>query len=81
MKLEGKNIGFVMTGSFCTFKQTIEQLKKIIEEKANIIPIMSYNAYNLDTKFGKASDFINNIKKITREGNNSYNTRSGTNWP
>lgn len=81
MKLKGKRIGFVMTGSFCMFKNTIEQLKKIVEEEAEIIPIMSYNAYNLDTKFGKASDFINNIKKITREGNNSYNTRSGTNWP
>lgn len=66
MKLEGKNIGFVMTGSFCTFRQTIEQLKKIIEEKANVIPIMSYNAYELDTKFGLAKDFINEIENITR---------------
>ena len=26
---------------------------------------MSYNAYNLDTKFGKAEDFINEIEEIT----------------
>lgn len=79
MKLEGKRVGFVMTGSFCTFRKTIEQLEKIIEEKAEILPIMSYNAYNLDTKFGKAKDFIDEIEKITRERNNSYNTRSRTN--
>ena len=65
MELEGKKIGFVMTGSFCTFKKTIEVLKKIIQKKAEVLPIMSYNAYNLDTKFGKAQDFINEIEKIT----------------
>lgn len=54
-----------MTGSFCTFKKTIEQLKKIIAEKAEVLPIMSYNAYNLDTKFGKAQDFIDEIENIT----------------
>lgn len=65
MKLEGKKVGFVMTGSFCTFKSTIPQIKRIIEEKAEVIPIMSFNAYNLDTKFGKAQDFIDEIEKIT----------------
>lgn len=80
MKLEGKRIGFVMTGSFCTFKKTIEQLKKIVAEKAEVIPVMSYNAYNLDTKFGIAKDFIDEIQKITRQGNYPYNSRSRRNW-
>ncbi len=65
MNLEGKKVGFVMTGSFCTFRKTIEQLKKIIAEKAEVLPIMSYNAYEMDTKFGKAQDFINEIESIT----------------
>lgn len=30
-----------------------------------MIPIMSYNSYNLDTKFGKAKDFIQEIEEIT----------------
>lgn len=67
MKLEGKKVGFVMTGSFCTFKKTIEELKKILEEKAEVLPVMSYNAYNLDTKFGKAKDFIDEIENLTRK--------------
>lgn len=66
MKLEEKRVGFVMTGSFGTFKKSIELLEKIIKERAEVIPIMSYNAYNLDTKFGKAKDFINQIEKLTR---------------
>ena len=28
---------------------------------------MSFNSYNLDTKFGKAEDFINEIKEITEK--------------
>lgn len=80
MKLEEKRIGFVMTGSFCTFRKTIEQLQKIIDEKAEIIPVMSYNAYNLDTKFGKAKDFIDEIERMTRQTNNSYHSRGRANW-
>lgn len=65
MNLEGKKVGLIMTGSFCTFKKTVEQVKKIISEKAEVLPIMSYNAYNMDTKFGKAQDFIDDIERIT----------------
>ena len=64
LKLEGKKIGFAFTGSFCTFKKVIEELKNIKKEKADIIPIMSFNSYNLDTKFGKAEDYINEIKEV-----------------
>ncbi len=66
MELYGKKIGFVLTGSFCTFKKTIPKMKELIEkEGADIIPIMSYNSYNLDTKFGKAEDFKKEIEDIT----------------
>lgn len=65
MKLKDKKVGFVLTGSFCTFKNTIIQMENIIKEGAEVIPIMSYNAYQLDTKFGEASDFITQIEEIT----------------
>ncbi len=65
MDIINKNIGFALTGSFCTFKKTIPYIKELIKLKANVIPIMSFNSYNLDTKFGKAKDFINEIEKIT----------------
>ena len=67
MKLEGKKVGFAFTGSFCTFKAVIEELKKIKNEKADILPIMSYNSYNLDTKFGKAQEYIDQVKDITEK--------------
>ncbi len=54
-----------MTGSFCTFKSTIPKIKEIINQGADVVPIMSFNAYELDTKFGKAEDFIREIEDIT----------------
>ena len=65
MKLKHKDIGFCMTGSFYTLKNTIIQIKELIKEEANVIPIMSYTAYNIDTKLGKAKDYINEIEAIT----------------
>ena len=65
MDFQGINIGFVLTGSFCTFRKVIPKIKDLKEKKAKILPIMSYNAYNLDTKFGKAEDFILEIENIT----------------
>ena len=67
MELTGKKVGFVLTGSFCTFKKVIPKIKEIIKLGADILPIMSFNSYNLDTKFGKAEDFINEIEEITNK--------------
>lgn len=66
MKLKDVKIGYVITGSFCTFKHTIPQIKKIIEEGGIVIPIMSNNAYNMDTKFGSAKEYIDEIEEITK---------------
>lgn len=65
LNLKDKKIGFILTGSFCTFSKTIPKMKELIEKGAEVIPIMSFNSYNLDTKFGKAQDFINEIEEIT----------------
>ncbi len=65
MDVKGKKIGFVLTGSFCTFKKVIPKMKELIKLEAEVIPIMSYNSYNFDTKFGKAEDFIKEIEEIT----------------
>ena len=65
MEVKNKKIGFVLTGSFCTFSKTIPKMKELIDRGAEIIPVMSYNSYSLDTKFGKAQDFIDQIENIT----------------
>ncbi len=65
MEVKNKKIGFVLTGSFCTFSKTIPKMKELIDRGAEIIPVMSYHSYSLDTKFGKAQDFIDQIENIT----------------
>lgn len=65
MDLKNKKIGFVLTGSFCTFSKTIPKIKELIKKGSEVIPIMSFNAFNSDTKFGKAKDFIDEIQEIT----------------
>ncbi len=65
MDFNNINVGFALTGSFCTFKKVIPKIQELKDLGANIIPIMSYNSYNFDTKFGKAKDFIEEIEGIT----------------
>ena len=57
-------IEFALTGSFCTFEKTVALMKLMKEKGIDILPFMSFNAYNLDTKFGKACDFIKRIESI-----------------
>lgn len=65
MNLAGKNIGFAITGSFCTFKKVIDELEHIKSSGANIVPIMSETAYKTDTRFGSCADFRTKIEGIT----------------
>lgn len=65
MKLKNKRIGFAVTGSFCTFSSVIPQMEALAAEEAQIFPIMSETSATTDTRFGKAEDFCNRIKKIT----------------
>lgn len=58
-------IGFIMCGSFCTLSKAIEQMKILSNMGYNILPIMSYNVFKFDTKFGKASEFISEVEKIS----------------
>lgn len=60
-------IGFAMCGSFCTFSKALIQLKQLVESGYKVIPIMSFNAYTTDTRFGKAEDFIGKAEEITKE--------------
>lgn len=66
MKLKGKKIGFILTGSFCTFQKSIEQMQNILNEGGKIIPIMSYNGYEMDTKFGRPRKFYRKNRKHNR---------------
>ena len=69
MKLNGLNVGLGITGSFCNFKEVknvIEELKK--QDVKKIIPIVSNNVKDFDTRFYKASSFIKMVEENTGVG-------------
>lgn len=59
-------LGFCLTGSFCTFRQVIQQME-LLAQDYDILPILSYHAAALDTRFGKAADHIKAIEDICRK--------------
>ncbi|KUO52265.1 MAG: dipicolinate synthase subunit B [Desulfitibacter sp. BRH_c19] len=65
MSVKGLNIGFAVTGSFCTLEQTMPYIKTLIDEGAKVMPIMSPTAFQNDTKFGKAEFWRKTMEQIT----------------
>ncbi len=57
-------IGYAVCGSFCTFRKAIEAMKQLAQSGADLYPIMSQNAYSLDTRFGMAADFVEEIESV-----------------
>lgn len=66
------NIGYCLTGSFCTFEKSVKTLEDLVKSGHNVTPIMSENAYSTDTRFGDAVDFQNKLIEIT--GNSIIHT-------
>lgn len=61
---KGLKIGYVMTGSFCTFEKSFEQVQRLRDMGAEIIPIMSENACSISTRFGSAQENISRFESI-----------------
>ena len=59
-------IGYCFTGSFCTFKRSLEAMRRLSEMGHEIVPIMSENAYATDTRFHRAADFSAEVELICR---------------
>lgn len=61
-----KNIGFAITGSFCTHQTILKHIKDLKNKGYNIIPIVSPIVFKTDTRFGKAKDFLKELELITQ---------------
>ena len=58
-----RTVGFALCGSFCTFRRVIPEIRSLRALGYEILPIMIYNAYLTDTRFGKAADFVREIQE------------------
>lgn len=66
MLLEGKKIGFCITGSFCTFDEVLPQIMRLKAEGADLYPVFSNAVASMDTRFTTASAFCEKIMEITK---------------
>lgn len=62
--LSGKRIGFAMTGSFCTFSQVFPEIERLAGLGAQLFPILSDNAYSLDTRFFPAEEVRSRLRAL-----------------
>lgn len=62
--MEKTRIGFALCGSFCTFRPVMKEMERLVTLGYDVTPIMSFHAYSLDTRFGKAEDFVQEIEGI-----------------
>lgn len=66
MSLEGKKIGFGMTGSFCTFQKAFAAAESLVRAGAEVFPVMSFNAAGISTRFGTADENRSRIENICK---------------
>ena len=69
------SIGFAMTGSFCTFDRVLQQMEALVRRGSEVVPVLSFNAGMLDTRFMTAEHLRARIVEIT--GNEPIDTLAG----
>ncbi len=65
MELSGKNIGFAITGSFCTFDKIEKEIQKLLAAGVNVFPVFSYYVQSLYSRFGNTHEYIDRIAMLT----------------
>ena len=63
--LNGKRVGFALTGSFCTLAQVVPQVARLATAGAEVIPILSETVNETDTRFGTAEEWRKKLQEAT----------------
>lgn len=72
MSLQGKKIGFGLTGSHCTYDAVFPEIEKLVKAGAEVVPVVTYTVENTETRFGRGEDWVQKIEEVTgREAINS----------
>lgn len=68
-------IGIGMCGSFCTYSKIFSCMEQLLEEEFSLTTVFSFQSQKIDSRFGKARDFIEKAEKLT--GKNVITTIEG----
>lgn len=66
MMIRGKNIGFALTGSHCTYEEIWPQVIKLLEAGAEIYPIASPTVAETTTRFGVGQEILAHFSELTK---------------
>jgi dipicolinate synthase subunit B len=66
MKLQGRRIGFGLTGSHCTYDAVIPEIEKLVKEGADVIPIVTHTVKSTNTRFGDGDEWVKKLEEITQ---------------
>lgn len=58
-------VGFALTGSFCTFEKALLQMEALMKRGYEVLPVVSFNAGTLDTRFMTAQELRKRIRDVT----------------
>ncbi|NQD68338.1 dipicolinate synthase subunit B [Bacillus haikouensis] len=65
MSVKGKRIGFGLTGSHCTYDAVFPEIERLVNNGAEVMPIVTSTVMNTETRFGKGEDWIKRIENVT----------------
>ncbi|WP_282137979.1 dipicolinate synthase subunit B [Rossellomorea aquimaris] len=65
MSVKGKRIGFGLTGSHCTYDAVFPEIERLVNNGAEVMPIVTSTVMNTETRFGKGEDWIKRIEDVT----------------
>lgn len=64
IKLDGARVGIALCGSFCTFARAFAAAQELKALGAELLPIMSFNAASISTRFGAAEENRRQLAEI-----------------
>ena len=65
VSIKDKKIGVAFTGSFCTYKGVFKELEQLVACGAEVQTIFSVSSQTIDSRFGRAEEFIARAAEIT----------------
>lgn len=58
-------VAFAVCGSFCTLGAAVAQAEQLVRQGWELLPVMSYAASGLNTRFGRADEWKNRLETLT----------------
>lgn len=58
-------VAFAVCGSFCTLGAAVAQAEQLVRQGWELLPVMSYAASGLNTRFGRADEWKERLETLT----------------